>query len=110
MKIVPLAEAKNELSAYVDKAQGDQVLITRHGKPAVLMIGVEGEDLEDLMTRADPHFWQMIAERRQTSKTISEGELRKRLGLPSAKSAPRRPPPRSPTSSKPARRAARATR
>jgi len=106
VRIVPLAEAKNELSAYVDRAQGDQVLITRHGKPAAIMIGVEGEDLEDLLTRADPQFWQMIAERRKSSKTISESELRKRLGLPPAK-APRR---RSPPSPKPGRRATRATR
>jgi prevent-host-death family protein len=80
MKVVALGQAKNELSTYVDEAQSDRVLITRHGKPAVLMIGVEGEELEDLMTRANPRFWEMIEERRQGGKRVSAAELRRRLG------------------------------
>lgn len=79
MKVVPLGEAKNELSAYVERAQHDHVLITRHGRPAALMIGVEGEELEDLMTRANPRFWEMIEERRKTSRTVSALEARERL-------------------------------
>jgi prevent-host-death family protein len=88
MKVVPLGEAKNELSTYVDAAQSDRVLITRHGKPAVIMIGVEGEEMEDLMTRANPRFWEMIEERRKNPKTVSADEMRKRFGLePKAKRA-----------------------
>ncbi len=81
MKVVALGQAKNELSAYVDQAQHERVLVTRHGKPAVLIIGVEGEDFEDLMTRSDPEFWQMIEARRKASKTVSAGEMRTRLRL-----------------------------
>ncbi len=81
MKVVALAKAKNELSAYVEEAQRGRVLVTRHGRPAALIIGVEGEEFEDLMTRSDPEFWQMIETRRSTSKTISASEMRKRLGL-----------------------------
>jgi prevent-host-death family protein len=81
MKVVPLGQAKNELSAYVEEAQRDRVLVTRHGKPAALIIGVEGEDFEDLMTRSDPEFWQMIEARRTASKTLSSAEMRRRLGL-----------------------------
>ncbi len=81
MKVVALGRVKNELSAYVDKAQQQRVLVTRHGKPAALIIGVEGEDFEDLMTRSDPEFWQMIEARRKASKTISANEMRRRLGV-----------------------------
>ncbi|HVE87687.1 MAG TPA: type II toxin-antitoxin system Phd/YefM family antitoxin [Myxococcales bacterium] len=81
MKVVPLGQAKNELSAYVEEAQHDRVLVTRHGKPAALIIGVAGEDFEDLMTRSDPKFWQMIEARRRSSKTVSSDEVRRRLGL-----------------------------
>ena len=81
MKVVALGEAKNSLSAYVDDAQDDRVLVTRHGKPAALIIGVEGENFEDLMTRSDPDFWQMIEARRKASKTLSAGEMRRRLGV-----------------------------
>ncbi len=81
MKVVALGQAKNALSAYVEEAQRDRVLVTRHGKPAALIIGVEGEEFEDLMTRSDPEFWQMIEARRRASKTISAVEMRRRLGL-----------------------------
>ena len=81
MKVVPLGQAKNELSAYVEKAQRERVLVTRRGRPAALIIGVVGEDFEDLMTRSDPEFWRMIEARRRASKTISSDEMRRRLGL-----------------------------
>jgi prevent-host-death family protein len=84
MKVVPLAEAKSELSAYVDAAQKDRILVTRHGKPAALLIGVEGEAIEDLLTRADPEFWRMIQERRG-ERTFSSAEVRASLGLSRAK-------------------------
>lgn len=81
MKVVALGQAKNELSAYVDQAQHDRVLVTRHGRPAAIIIGVEGEEFEDLMTRSDPEFWQMIESRRKASKTISSDEMRRRRGV-----------------------------
>ena len=89
MKVVALGQAKNELSAYVDEAQHDRVLVTRHGRPAAIIIGVEGEELEDLLTRSDPRFWQMIETRRKASKTISSDEIRRRLGV-ARRSKPRR--------------------
>jgi len=36
---VPLATVKDDLSGYVRKSAQDEVLITRHGKPAALLIG-----------------------------------------------------------------------
>ncbi len=82
MKVVPLGEAKNQLSAYVETSQQERILVTRHGRPAALIIGVEGEDFEDLMTRSDPEFWTMIEARRAGSKTRPASEVRRRLGLP----------------------------
>src|SRR3954463_14494393 len=81
MKVIALGKAKNSLSEYVNQAQHGRVLVTRHGKPAALIIGVEGEDFEDLMTRSDPDFWRMIESRRKASKNIPAGEMRKRLGI-----------------------------
>ena len=82
MKIVPLAEAKDSLSNYVEEAQKEAVLITRHGRPAVVMVGVEGEALEDLLTRSDKKFWEMLRERRRPGRpTLRSDEVRRRLGL-----------------------------
>lgn len=78
MKVVALRHAKESLSAYVERAQKERVLITRHGRPAALVIGVEGENLEDLLTSMDPKFWAMIEERRR-QPTMSLDELEAQL-------------------------------
>jgi prevent-host-death family protein len=89
MKVVALGKVKNELSAYVDQAQRDRVLVTRHGRPAALIIGVEGEEFEDLFTRSDPEFWKMIEARRKASKTVTADEMRRRLGVAKKRRAKR---------------------
>ncbi len=81
MKIIALGKAKNELSTYVDRAQEERVLITKHGKPAALMVGVEGKDLEDIVLQANPEFWRMIESRRRRGKTISLRRLRGRKAI-----------------------------
>ena len=81
MKVVALGKAKNEFSAYVEQAQHDRVLVTRHGRPAALIVGVDGESIEDLLTRSDPDFWKMIEARRKAAKAIPADEMRRRLGV-----------------------------
>ena len=81
MKVVSLRDAKSSLSEFVRQAQRDRVLITKHGRPAALVIGVEGEELEDLLTMANPRFWEMIESRRRKTKTVSIAEVRRRFGF-----------------------------
>ena len=40
MKIAQLSETKDRLSEVVKLAQEEHVLITNHGKPAAILIGV----------------------------------------------------------------------
>jgi prevent-host-death family protein len=42
--MVPLSEVKNDLSKFLRLAEKEQIRITRHGKPAGLLIGFESED------------------------------------------------------------------
>ena len=44
MKKVPLSEVKDHLSRYLRLAEKQQVVITRHGRPAGVLIGFESED------------------------------------------------------------------
>ena len=44
MKQVPLSEVKNDLSKYLRMAEAEDIIITRHGKPAGILIGFESED------------------------------------------------------------------
>ncbi len=80
MKVVALREAKQRLSGCVVRAQRERVLITKQGRPAALMIGVEGHDLEDVLLMQNPRFWKMI-EARRTEPTLGIDEVRKQFGL-----------------------------
>ena len=44
MKQVALSEVKDDLSKYLRLAEKEEVIITRHGKPAGVLIGFESED------------------------------------------------------------------
>jgi prevent-host-death family protein len=44
MKQIPLSEVKNDLSKYLRLAEEEDIIITRHGKPAGILIGFESED------------------------------------------------------------------
>ena len=44
MKEVPLSEVKDDLSRLLREAEKQYIVITRHGKPAGLLIGFESED------------------------------------------------------------------
>jgi prevent-host-death family protein len=70
MKKVPLTELKNDLSRYLRLAEDEEVVITRHGKPAGVLIGFESEDdwFEYRLER-DPRFLQRIEEARQSLRT-----------------------------------------
>jgi prevent-host-death family protein len=73
MKIVPLADAKARLSAYVDECTTEgPVIITRNGKPvAVLLAPADEDDLDRLMLARSPRFQALLAKSR---RSISAGK------------------------------------
>jgi prevent-host-death family protein len=79
MKVVALRDAKQQLSGCVVRAQRERVLITKQGRPAALMIGVEGHDIEDVLLMQNPRFWKLIQTRR-AEPTVSLEEARRLLG------------------------------
>jgi prevent-host-death family protein len=82
VKTVALREAKQSLSGFVARSQRERVLITKHGRPAAVVIGVEGHDFEDVLLAEDPAFWRLIEERRQ-QRTLPLADVRARLGAAS---------------------------
>lgn len=44
MKEVPLSEAKDDLPRLLREAEEQDIVITRHGKPAGILIGFRSED------------------------------------------------------------------
>jgi prevent-host-death family protein len=78
MKTVSVRDLQKNVKECVDESQEDRVVITRHGRPAAVLVGVEGEDWEDIVLQTDPSFWKLIRKRRK-EKTISLDELKAEL-------------------------------
>lgn len=65
MTKVALHEAKNQLSALLKQAATDRVLITRHGRPAGILIGfADADDYFEYQLENDPRFEARIAKAR----------------------------------------------
>lgn len=43
MKEVPLSTVKDDLSRFLREAEKQEIVITRHGKPAGVLIGFQSE-------------------------------------------------------------------
>ena len=67
MKKVPLSEIKDQLSKYLKLANRDDIIITKHGRPAGILIGFASEDdWFDYRLEHDPLFLRRIAEARES--------------------------------------------
>ena len=61
MKQIALSKVKDDLSKYLHVAEHEQVVITRHGRPAGLLIGFKSEDdWFDYRLEHDPRFLRRI--------------------------------------------------
>jgi prevent-host-death family protein len=67
MKEVPLSEIKDDLSRFLRQAEKQEIVITRHGKPAGVLIGFESEDdWFDYKLETDPRFLERIERARKS--------------------------------------------
>jgi prevent-host-death family protein len=67
VKNVPLSEVKDDLSRYLREAETREIVITRHGKPAGVLIGFGSEDdWFDYRLENDPRFLRRIEEARNS--------------------------------------------
>jgi len=65
VKKVPLSEVKDDLSRYLREAEDQEIIITRHGKPAGVLIGFASEDdWFDYRLERDPRFLARIEKSR----------------------------------------------
>lgn len=65
MKKAPLSDVKDDLSRYLRLAEKEEIVITRHGKPAGVLIGfADDDDWFDYRLENDPRFLQRVARAR----------------------------------------------
>ena len=73
MKQVALSDVKDDLSRYLRMAEKEVIVITRHGRPAGVLVGFGSEEeWFDYKLEHDPRFLKRIAQAR--------GSLRSGLG------------------------------
>jgi prevent-host-death family protein len=66
MKRVALSDVKDDLSRYLRLAEGEEVVITRHGKPAGILIGFKSEEeWFEYRLQSDPRFLKRVAAARK---------------------------------------------
>jgi prevent-host-death family protein len=72
-----LSEVKDDLSKYLRQAEGEDIVITRHGKPAGVLIGFASEEewFEYRLER-DPQFLARVSQARQAIKAGSGVRLK----------------------------------
>jgi len=67
LKQVPLSELKDDLSRFLREAAKRDIVITRHGKPAGVLIGFGSEDdWFDYKLENDPRFLRRIEQARES--------------------------------------------
>jgi prevent-host-death family protein len=64
---VPLSEVKDDLSHLLREAENEDIVITRHGKPAGVLIGFKSEDdWFEYRLENDPRFLRRIEKARKS--------------------------------------------
>lgn len=72
MRQVKLSEIKDRFSEYLRLAEEEEIIVTRHGKPAGVLVGFASEDdWFDYRLENDPRFLKRVAEAR---KSLYEGK------------------------------------
>jgi len=67
MKKIALSEIKDDLSRYLRLAEHEEIVITKHGRPAGILVGFASEDdWFDYKLEHDPRFLSRIARARNS--------------------------------------------
>ncbi len=86
MKTITVRDLQKKVRECVDAAQADRIVITRHGKPAAVLVGVAGTDWETVVLETNAGFWRLI-EKRRKQPTVTMADMRRRAGAGRARSA-----------------------
>jgi prevent-host-death family protein len=79
MKVIPLSEAKANLSQYARRCRDEPIIVTVNGVPAFQIVPLsEDDDLIDSLLEHNPAFRETLRAR-LNEKSVSAKETRRRL-------------------------------
>ena len=79
MKTIPIYEAKNQLSKYVEMCQEEPVVITKNGRMKAFLVPYDEDEFAALMLRYSPSFRKMIEKSAAGKSRVPLTEVKKRL-------------------------------
>ena len=81
MKVVPLSDAKANLSRYARQCHDEPIIVTVNGIPSFQMVPLEeDDDLVDRLLAHDPAFRRSL-EARLRARTVSTAQARRALSV-----------------------------
>jgi prevent-host-death family protein len=79
MKVIPLSDAKANLSRYARQCHDEPIVVTVNGVPSFQLVPLEeDDDLIDRLLEFNPSFRKALAARLK-ERTVSTGEARRAL-------------------------------
>lgn len=84
MKTISVRDLQKCIKECVDHSQKACVVVTRHGRPSAILVGVEGKDWEHLVTHTAPELAKHIAAkpRRARAKPAAPAQDKPELEKP----------------------------
>lgn len=80
MTEIPLYKVKDNLSKYIDLAADEEIVVTRHGRPAAVIVGFKDEDAWfDYRLENDERF---LARIERSRRQLREGRTVRLEDLP----------------------------
>ena len=74
-----LREAQADLSAVVETAHHDRVVLECDGNPCAIIVGLDNHEEEDFAWAKSHEFWEMIESRRASGHSSPLAEVRARI-------------------------------
>ena len=65
MTTISARDLQKNIKRCLQRSQKDRIVVTQHGKPAAVIVGVQGMDWENVVLDIDPAFWRLIHARRK---------------------------------------------
>ena len=81
MKTVSLSNPTNELTALLDQANDEDVIVRLADGREFLLSAVDDFDIEIAQTRQNEKLMALLEERAQQTRTVPLDEVKRRLGI-----------------------------
>ena len=81
MRLVPLADVKNNFSRYLEETKEEPVFITRNGRIAAVLEHLTDDAVEDYLLERSPKFRALLDRARRQEGGMSLKAYRKSRGV-----------------------------